>query len=57
MSDTAEPRKICGCQQETFIKIINMTVGLAMVVCGVFNMFNFVTAGANVVLAFGFSFY
>ena len=46
-----------GCQQETFIKIVNMAVGVAMVVCGVFNILGFLGAGSNFVLAFGFAFY
>jgi hypothetical protein len=56
MSESANT-KICGCEQGTFIKCINMGVGLGMVFFGFFNMFSFLTAGANIVLEFGFFFY
>jgi hypothetical protein len=49
--------KICGCEQGTFIKIINCVVGILMVVMGVFNMFGWITGGSAVVLLFGFFFY
>ena len=33
------PRKICCCEQETFIKILNMAVAVAMIIIGFVNIF------------------
>ena len=52
-----EEKKVCGCNMSTFIKILNMACGVGMVFFGYFNMFAFLSAGANVVLRFGFFFY
>ena len=51
MSDSANT-KICGCEQGTFVKCINMGVGLGMVFFGFFNMLSYLTIGKNIVLDF-----
>ena len=51
------PKKIMGCQQDTFVKTVNMVVGALMVFMGFFNMFNFLGGGTNFILLFGFFFY
>ena len=43
MSDSEGPRKICCCEQETFIKILNMGVAVAMIIIGFVNMFKIVS--------------
>ncbi len=47
MSDTGE-KKICGCNQETFVKILNMGVAIMMMVVGFTNLFRIFKALSNV---------
>ncbi len=42
MSESAGPRKICCCEQETFVKMLNMGVALAMMIIGFVNIFKIV---------------
>jgi hypothetical protein len=42
MSESAG--KTCGCENATFIKFLNLAVGVAMVVFGIFNIFGFLSA-------------
>lgn len=39
MSESEAPRKICCCEQETFIKLLNMGVAVAMMITGFVNFF------------------
>jgi hypothetical protein len=58
MADVAaESTKVCGCEKSTFIKSLNFLCGIGMMVFGFFNIFGFLGAGAQVVLAFGFAMY
>lgn len=41
-----ENTKICCMERGTFIKAMNMLCGVGMVVFGIFNIFQFVTAGS-----------
>ncbi len=36
--------KTCGCENQTFIKFLNLAVGVAMVIFGIFNIFGFLKA-------------
>jgi hypothetical protein len=53
----AENTKVCGCERSTFIKSLNFLCGIGMIVFGVFNIFGFLGAGSQIVLAFGFAAY
>ena len=62
MTDTAASTgKICGCEQATFVKIVNMIVGISMCVIGVLNVFKvFGILASNwsyIILELGFVFY
>jgi hypothetical protein len=60
MSDSEGPRKICCCEQETFIKILNMGVAVAMIIIGFVNMFKIVSilsAKAQIIMLTSFIVY
>ena len=53
----AEEQEYCGCKLSTWIKTLNLVVGCAMVFFVIFNIFRFLSAGSQIVIAFGFCFY
>ncbi len=46
--------KVCGCMSNTFFKLVNLGVGVAMMVFGVLNIASFLQLGSQFLLLLGF---